>query len=246
MKKTNNMKTKTHLTIASLCDSTSIPSSLVRAVVRQLGGWDSFAAAAADIASHGIDGGFHGFIYHADTEIFAWRNREDIAKMASEQSAEVGTGVIDMIRGFGCFLGSTVTDEEIGSALFAGKNTPDGANVLNALAWYAGDSRARKRGRNYPATKQDEKPMKNTTTKITATITENGNGLPSIGEICYDPNTDTVYTIVAWDGSDRISTHSPGCGNSVNVLLKKRGRASDTTEEEWEIIESNNYGVCVG
>ena len=93
-----------------------------------------------------------------------------------------------------------------------------------------------------------------TTTQITpngtaptlaATITENGNGLPSIGEICYDPSTDTVYTITGWDGSDRISTNGPGCGNSLNVLLEERGSASDTTDEEWETIESNNYGVSV-
>ena len=85
--------------------------------------------------------------------------------------------------------------------------------------------------------------MSNTTIK--ATITENGNGLPSIGEICYDANTDTVYRIIGWDGSDRISTNGPGCGNSVNVLLEERGSASDTTDEEWETIESNNYGVSV-
>ena len=78
---------------------------------------------------------------------------------------------------------------------------------------------------------------------IKATITENGNGLPSIGEICYDANTDTVYTIVGWDGSDRISTNGPGCGNSVNVLLEEGGSASDTTDAEWESIESNNYGL---
>jgi hypothetical protein len=80
---------------------------------------------------------------------------------------------------------------------------------------------------------------------IKATITENGNGLPSIGEICYDASTDTVYTIIGWDGSGRISTHGPGCGNSVNVLLEESGSASDITDKEWEIIESNNYGVLV-
>jgi hypothetical protein len=80
---------------------------------------------------------------------------------------------------------------------------------------------------------------------IKATITENGNGLPGIGEICYDPNTDTVFTIVGWDGSDLISTNGPGCGNSVQVLLEVRSSASAATEEEWEDIESNNYGVSV-
>lgn len=78
-----------------------------------------------------------------------------------------------------------------------------------------------------------------------ATITENGNGFPSIGSLCYDANTDTVYKVVAWDGSDRISTHGGGRGNSVDVILEKRGCASDTTEDEWEDIESSNYGVDV-
>ncbi len=83
------------------------------------------------------------------------------------------------------------------------------------------------------------------TTQIKATITEKGNGLPAIGDLCYDPDTDTVYTVVAWDGSDRISTHGGGRGNSVNVILEERGDASDTTAEEWEAIESNNYHVEV-
>jgi len=79
---------------------------------------------------------------------------------------------------------------------------------------------------------------------MNATITENGNGLPNLGELCYDASTDTVYKIVGWDGSDRISTNGPGCGNSVNVILEDMGSASDTTEEEWDDISSANYGVC--
>lgn len=79
----------------------------------------------------------------------------------------------------------------------------------------------------------------------TATITENGNGLPSIGELCYDSSTDTVYRITGWDGSDLISTHAPGRGNSVQVELEEYGSACDITEEEWEEIESSNYGVNV-
>lgn len=81
--------------------------------------------------------------------------------------------------------------------------------------------------------------------KFTATITENGNGLPNIGELCYDANSDTVYRIIDWDGSDRISTNGPGRGNSVDVILEARGSASDTSEEEWAAIESSNYGVTV-
>lgn len=35
------------------------------------------------------------------------------------------------------------TDEEIGSALYAGRDLPDGAPILNALAWYAGEEVSR-------------------------------------------------------------------------------------------------------
>lgn len=131
-------------TQAALIESTNIPEALVRAVVRQMGGWKSFKESARDISNHGIDGGFHGFIYHSDTEPFAQRNREAIAKMASEQASDFGTGVIEMIRGFGCFRnGPKPTDEEIGSALYAGRNIENGVNILNALAWYAGEEVAR-------------------------------------------------------------------------------------------------------
>lgn len=136
--------TKTKITLSSLIESTNIPASLVRAVVKQMGGWESFTESAQDISNHGIDGGFHGFIYYSDTEPFARRNREAIAQMASEQAEEFGTGVIEMIRGFGCFRnGTKPTDEEIGSALYAGKDAKDGLPVLNALAWYAGEEVSR-------------------------------------------------------------------------------------------------------
>lgn len=131
-------------TLAAFVADSHLNASLIRAVVRQLGGWESFQQSAPDIASHGIDGGFHGFIYYTDTEAFARRNRALIAEMASEQAKEFGTGVIEMIRGFGCFRnGTKPTDEEIGSALYAGKDAKDGLPVLNALAWYAGEEVAR-------------------------------------------------------------------------------------------------------
>lgn len=132
------------VTLNQLVESTNIPASLVRAVVRQMGGWESFTQNAPDICRGGIDGGFNGFIYNADTEPFARRNRAAIAEMASEQAKEFGTGVIEMIRGFGCFRnGTKPTDEEIGSALYAGKDAKDGLPVLNALAWYAGEEVSR-------------------------------------------------------------------------------------------------------
>ncbi len=126
--------------LASFCEASHLDSSLVRAVVDQFGGWEDFERQAKDVTDHGIDGGFHGFIYHADTEPFARRNRSAIAAMASKQANEFGTSITEMIQGFCCFRnGHKPTDEEIGRALYAGKNLEDGVNVLNALAWYAGE-----------------------------------------------------------------------------------------------------------
>lgn len=83
------------------------------------------------------------------------------------------------------------------------------------------------------------------TPNIPATIYENGNGLPKIGSLCYDSSTDTVYVVESWDGSSSIATHGLGQGNSVNVLLRPVGCAADTTDEEWEEIESSNFSVSV-
>lgn len=126
-----------------LIESTGIPAPLVKAVVRQLGGWECFCESAPDISAHGIDGGFSGFVYNVDTEAFARRNRAHISAMASEQASDFGTGVIEMIQSFGCFRhGTKPTNEEVGQALYAGKEV-DGPGVLNALAWYAGEEVAR-------------------------------------------------------------------------------------------------------
>ena len=129
--------------LAEFCEASHLSTPLIRATVRQFGGWESFKESAPDVCQHGIDGGFHGFIYNKDTEAFARRNRAEIAKMAGEQADDFGTGVHEMIRGFGCFRGQKLTDEEIGSALYAGKDVEGGASVLNALAWYAGEEVAR-------------------------------------------------------------------------------------------------------
>lgn len=83
------------------------------------------------------------------------------------------------------------------------------------------------------------------TAEIKATITENGNGLPSIGSLCYDANTDTVYRVTGWDGSSNITTHGSGRGNSINVIVDDVGSASDMDDDEWNEIESSNYGVTV-
>lgn len=129
-------------TLSGLVNSTNIPESLVRAVVRQMGSWKSFEESAPDICRGGIDGGFHGFIYYGDTMKFAKANKEAIRSLAIQQAEDFGLGVVEMIKGFNCFKNSGVTEAEIIDGL-AGIAHPMGANVLNALAWYAGEEVAR-------------------------------------------------------------------------------------------------------
>ena len=124
--------------LANLINSTNIPETLVRAVVRQMGGWESFKEKAPDITRHGIGGGYHGFIYYSDTIPFAKRNRKAILEMATEQARQFGEGLVEMIKGFRCLDGATETEIVEGLA-----GNTDHTQVPNALAWYAGEVVAR-------------------------------------------------------------------------------------------------------
>lgn len=128
------------VTKESFLDNTHLDRFLCEAVIEQFGGWEDFTRHAPDVTNHGIDGGFNGFIYTVDTEAFAKANRKAIAAMASQQADDFGTPLFEMIRGFGTFRNSEKpTDEEIGSALYAGDNVEDGIKMLNVLAWYAAE-----------------------------------------------------------------------------------------------------------
>lgn len=126
-------------TLKSFIAASHLPASLIRAVVRQLGGWESFTESAPDIARYGIDGGFGGFIYTDETVAFFRKNREAIVNLAKDQADDLGVGVLEMISNFNCLRGDCTIDE-IGETLFG--RTPDD-QIANALAWYAGEEVAR-------------------------------------------------------------------------------------------------------
>ena len=127
-------------TLKALCNSSDIPAPLIRAVVRQLGGWESFQESAPDINNHGLSGGFSGFTYYTDTVAFARKNRATIAQMAENDARDFfGQGVLEMIQGFPCLQGD-FTQAEIARCLYGRSND---THIMNALAWYAGESVAR-------------------------------------------------------------------------------------------------------
>ncbi|NCU38992.1 hypothetical protein EOL96_08215 [Candidatus Saccharibacteria bacterium] len=121
-----------------------VPAPLVRAVIKQLGGWDEDAAQNCfDISNFGIAGGFHGFIYYTDTVLFFSKNRKNILKLAESEARDFGyTGVLSFFASFNCMKDLDISETEIAEVFFTGKGELVD-QVLNCLAWYAAETVAR-------------------------------------------------------------------------------------------------------
>ena len=127
-----------HVTIKDMTENSDIPAPLIRSTIRQFGGLESFRESAVDVVSHGISGGFHGFIYHADTAAFFKRNRKHILTILRNDAECFGQGLLEMVQGFRC-LGPDYSLDEIARAIYSGKG--DGvAQIYNCLCWYAGEA----------------------------------------------------------------------------------------------------------
>lgn len=116
-----------------------INAKIIRAVMRQSGGWDSFTEMAEDITNHGVDGGFHGWIYHADTVPFAKRNKAAIMEMAQQMADDLGEPLYRMIGGFNCLK---MAEGEVAEAIH-NPRSDNLTQVFNALAWFAAEEVAR-------------------------------------------------------------------------------------------------------
>lgn len=125
-----------------------ISENLIRAVVRQSGGWYNFAEMAEDITNHGVDGGFNGWIYHSDTVAFAKRNKHNIFLLAKDMASDLGEELFTMIGGFKCLK---MTPEAVAEAIY-NPRSDDRVQVFNALAWFAAEEVAR----SYVDTKEGE------------------------------------------------------------------------------------------
>lgn len=122
-------------TLKAFVNDSHLSASLIRAVVRQVGGWDSFKESAEDIASHGADAGFSGFIYHTDTLKFTKRHKQELLCMANVQAQEIGeSSGFTLIAGFNCLR--SYSADEVFDAL-VNPRSDSRTDVFNALAWYA-------------------------------------------------------------------------------------------------------------
>lgn len=127
-------------TIKAFCNFSNINPNLIRAVIRQSGGWPDFQEKATDISNHGIAGGFGGWIYYTETCQFYAKNQNLIVELAEFQADECGyQSAQDMVKGFRS-LDATLS--EIGYTLYGTKRQHD-TQVANALAWFAAEEVAR-------------------------------------------------------------------------------------------------------
>jgi len=123
---------------AKFIAASNIPATLIRAVVKQTGGWSLFKEQSEGM-SHSIDDGYGGWIYHHETVPFFTRNRRSIIELAKQQAEDFGQGMLEMVAGFNSLNGEYTVDE-IGETLFGGE--PD-TQIANTLAWYAAEEVAR-------------------------------------------------------------------------------------------------------
>ena len=130
-----------NLNMKTLIAKSSIPATLIRAVVKNMNGWDSFKESAQDVVDHGASCGFGNFIYYTDTVSFTTKNRKAIAELAAQQAADFGdSSEIEMILGFNVIKkdNDDLTSSDIARALYGRLTDEDKkTTIYNVLAWYA-------------------------------------------------------------------------------------------------------------
>lgn len=95
-----------------------------------------------DVANHGANAGFSGFIYYTETVAFFKKNRREILAMVEEMSEEFGQDPVQFVASFNCLDNDRETRAEIARTLY-GSLKKDDHLVANALAWFALEETAR-------------------------------------------------------------------------------------------------------
>jgi hypothetical protein len=124
-------------TLQSFISQSHLDESLIRAVVSQFDGFESFSESAQDVANHGINGGFHGFIYYSDTVKFAETNKQLIIDYARKMANELGEdGAYSLIASFVCLndMNADLVADAINNL-----DHEDNTQVMNAMSWFAGE-----------------------------------------------------------------------------------------------------------
>lgn len=115
---------------------------LTAAVIRQFGGWEDFQERANDVANHGIDGGYCGFIYYTETTAFAKKHKKLIIENVKQFADDVGESFTKVIADFNCLKNTGIAENDVIMALMSPRSCEEDiiTQVYNALAWYAGET----------------------------------------------------------------------------------------------------------
>lgn len=124
-------------TLKSFIAQSNIDESLIRATVRQAGGWSSFKEMASDVSNHGAAGGFDGFIYYTDTVKFFNNKRDEIVSFAKQEAQNFGvSGAMALVSGINQLY---ATEEDVSLTLYGPKRDVD-MQVANACSWWVLES----------------------------------------------------------------------------------------------------------
>lgn len=109
--------------------------TLINAVINRVG-----LESVEDINSHGISGGYGGFIYYSDTHSFAMRYRKMIVRLLEETADQLSQDVVSMVSNFGVFHHSPMDAEDKKDLYkYLGGGRPDQGTITNVIAWFAAE-----------------------------------------------------------------------------------------------------------
>lgn len=122
-------------TIKAFTKQSNIDAKLIRAVIRQVGGFEAFKEIADNVTNYGAAGGFGGFIYYTDTIPFTRKNRALIVELLTDLNLELygNKNYSETLINFNCLKGFEPI--EILDGLHNSRSDYR-STVYNALAWF--------------------------------------------------------------------------------------------------------------
>lgn len=129
-------------TIKAFTEQSNLNPKLIRAVIRQVGGFEAFKEIAEDVTNHGAACGFGGFIYYTETISFTKRNRAPIIELLTDLNLDIygHKNYTETLISFNCL--KALEPMEIIDGLHNSRSDYR-TEVYNALAWFALEEVAR-------------------------------------------------------------------------------------------------------
>lgn len=113
-------------------------NKLEDAIKEQLGceSDEDFKQTLADVCRGGANAGFSGFVYSSELSEFFDANRSEILSELKDLASDLGTNLIEMVKGFNCLKDTDLSVDEIGEIIY-GKNKEHEmySIVIDSLCW---------------------------------------------------------------------------------------------------------------